>query len=327
MGKSLNDLLYDLKRIEEHRLELSDEKIKSIYKQLIKDLDHFLADTYKKYADDDGRLYINYLDKQRAKAAFLQQIADNIDNIMPEVRNQINELVTATYEGCYKGMLEAAKKAYSDTEFEKLFADVDVNPSQLKAAFDNSISKLTLPTVLENHRTQIIYQIQYELVAGLINGDRYEKMAKRIEERVGVSQSKAMNTTRTEMHRNSEGGFLDCAERLSEKLEGSGYIYAATWQTMEDERVRPQQRRKTKKGWVTTLSKNGANHMKMNGVTVKVGEFFDLGDGVKAKAPGQSGVAAHDCRCRCILVFNLMTIKEFAEATGLTEEEVKERYI
>ena len=44
---------------------------------------------------------------------------------------------------------------------------------------------------------------------------------------------------------------------------------------MNDERVRPQQRRKTKKGWKTSYSKNGANHMKMEGVTVAVGEQFD----------------------------------------------------
>lgn len=56
--------------------------------------------------------------------------------------------------------------------------------------------------------------------------------------------------------------------------------------------------------------------MKMEGVTVKAGEFFNLGNGVKAKAPGKSGVAAHDCNCRCFLEYNLMTLAEFKAATG-----------
>lgn len=95
---------------------------------------------------------------------------------------------------------------------------------------------------------------------------------------------------------------------------------------MKDERVRPQQMRKTKSGWKKSYSRNGANHMKMEGVTVKAGELFDLGDGVKAKAPSQSGVAAHDCNCRCFIEYNLMTPDEFAKATGQTEEQVLKRY-
>ena len=44
--------------------------------------------------------------------------------------------------------------------------------------------------------------------------------------------------------------------------------------------------------------------------------MFDLGGGVTAKAPSKSGVAAHDCNCRCYLEYNLMTAEEFAKATG-----------
>ena len=56
--------------------------------------------------------------------------------------------------------------------------------------------------------------------------------------------------------------------------------------------------------------------MVMEGVTVKVGDLFDLGNGVKAKAPSKSGDAANDCNCRCIVIYTLMTEEEFAKATG-----------
>ena len=42
----------------------------------------------------------------------------------------------------------------------------------------------------------------------------------------------------------------------------------------------------------------------------------DLGGGVTAAAPSKSGVAAHDCNCRCYLEYNLMTAEEFAKVTG-----------
>lgn len=72
-------------------------------------------------------------------------------------------------------------------------------------------------------------------------------MSKRISERLNVSESKANNIVRTESHRNVEGGFMDCAKNIQEGLNGSDLIYTATWRTMKDERVRPQQRRKIKR--------------------------------------------------------------------------------
>lgn len=322
--ESLSDLLYDIRRIAEHREKLSEKRIKAIYQSLTKDLDSFIADGYKKYADNEGRFFISYLDAENQRAKFLREIAENVDTIQPELRKELMSLVDDSQTLAYKGMVDSLKKAKTPKEFEEWVKDIDVNPNVLKSALDNNISKLTLPAVLQKHRHEIIYQIQQELNIGLMQGERYEKMAKRISERIGVSQSKAMNIARTESHRNVESGFMDCAEHLSEGLDGSDLIYAATWRTMNDERVRPQVLRKTKKGWKKSYNKNGADHIKMEGVTVKVGEMFNLGGGVKAKAPSQSGVAAHDCNCRCFLEYNLMTPEEFAKATGKKETPKKE---
>ena len=297
-----------------------------MYRQLTKDLDGYLAEGYKKYADSDGRFYVAYLDAQNQKARFLQEIINNVDDISPQVEKEITKLIDKTYEESYKGMLKAFKQANSAEKFAEITKDIKVRPEVLKQAVNNNISKLTLPAVMEKHRAEIIYQIQQELNIGLMNGDRYETMARRISDRLNVSQSKAMNITRTETHRNIESGFLDCAEHIGEGLQGTDYIYAATWRTRKDERVRPQVRTKTKKGWKTSRSKSGANHMIMENETVKVGEFFKLSGGAKAKAPSQSGVAAHDCNCRCFLEYNLLTIKEFAALTDQNEEDVRIKY-
>ncbi|MFR8975621.1 MAG: DUF6883 domain-containing protein, partial [Eubacteriales bacterium] len=75
-------------------------------------------------------------------------------------------------------------------------------------------------------------------------------------------------------------------------------------------------RRKTKKGWKTYVSKNGADHQKLEGQMVVSGEKFDLGGGVTAKAPGNSGDAKNDIRCRCFLEYELMTEEEFLQRGG-----------
>ena len=323
---SLNDLLYDIRRIAEHREKLSEKKIQAIYRNLTKELKSFIADEYEKYADENGRLYVSYLDAQNHKAKFLEEIAKNVEGFSPEIKQEIMTLVNDTYSTSYKGMISALKEADSAGKLAEVSKDLAVNNNVLKRAINNNISKLTLPAVLQKHRGEVIYQIQQALNIGLMQGDRYEVMAKRITERLGVSESKAKNIVRTETHRNIEGGFLDCAERLQEGLEGSELIYAATWRNMGDERVRPNRRVKTKKGWKTVRGSGTANHINMEGKTVKAGEMFTFSDGTKTKAPSESGVAAHDCNCRCFLEYNLMTVEEFAKATGLTEAEVRKKY-
>lgn len=312
---SLKELLHEIRRIEEHREQLTERKIKAIYRNLKKKLNAYLAEEYLKYSDADGRFYLSYLDGQNKKAKFLQEIARNVDSFSPQTKKEILKLADDTYSKSYSRMVEAVKEAEKSGKLAEVTKDIAVQPDVLAEAVNNNISKLTLPSVLEKYRNEIIFDIQQTLVIGLMNGDRYEQMAKRISERVDVSESKAKNIVRTESHRNIENGFMDCAEHIQEGMNGSDYIYAATWRTMQDERVRPQQRRKTKKGWVTTLSTSGANHMVMEGQTVKVGDMFTLNDGVKTKNPSRSGYARHDCNCRCFLEYNLMTIEEFEKAT------------
>ena len=323
---SFDELLHEVRRIEETRVTLTEKKIKSIYRSLAEDLNAFLAEEYIKYSDKDGRMFLSYVDSKGKRAKFLEEIVKNVDGISPEVRQQLMDMVDATYEKSYKGIAKAVKEA-DDTKKLLSRTDTLVRPEVLKQAVNNNIEKLTLNAVMEKHRAEIIADIQQTLTVGLMRGDRYETMAKRIQERLGVSYSKASNIARTESHRNVENGFMDGAKETSKIIEqDGGLIYAATWRTMKDQRVRPQQRRKTKKGWVTTISGNGANHMKMEGVTIKVGEKFKLEPDVYAECPGMSGTARNDCRCRCFLQYSLMTVAEFAKATGQTEEAVRKKY-
>ena len=323
---SLNEMLYEVRRIAEHREQLSEKRIEKIYKSLMNDLRSFVGEVNEKYSDEDGRLYLSYLDEKRKRAWFLNEIANKVDGVSPELKREMLSLIDETYTTCYKGMLSAVEKSKSTETVDNLIKDMSVNAEVFKQTLNNNISKLTLPTILQKHRAEIIYQIQQELMISLMNGDRYDKTAKRIMERVGVSSSKAKNIVRTETHRNVESGFMDVAERLQEGLEGSELIYAATWRNMGDERVRPNRRVKTKKGWKIVRGNGTANHINMEGKTVKAGEMFTFSDGTKTKAPSESGVAAHDCNCRCFLEYNLMTVAEFAKATKQTEAEVRKKY-
>lgn len=206
-----------------------------------------------------------------------------------------------------------AKDAESALEFLK---DLEVRPEVMKRAIENPISGLTLPDILEKNRKEVIYDIKQQVNSSLMNGDRYETAAEKLVERLDFNYGKAANIVRTETHRVIESGFMDCAKDISESIEDSEFVYAAIWHNMNDERVRPQQRYHTKSGWKTSKSKNGANHQKMEGKIIQVGDKFQLEPGVYAECPGNSGTARNDCRCRCFLEYTLLTKEEFLQKGG-----------
>ena len=308
--RSLNEILFDLRRIEEHRGILTQKKIKKIYEQLIDELQYFIAKEYLNNSSN-GTLTFDTLQSRARQARFLQVITERIDTITPQLQSTIMSLVEDTYTNCFIGMDQAVRRARNTAEIAAFFKETAVRPEVIKRAFENNITKLTLPSVMERHRADIVYQCRQELTIGMINGDRYETMTKRIAEKVGISKGKADNIVKTESHRNIECGLNDCADDISSGLEGSGLIYVSTWRNMGDERVRPNIRYKTKGGWKTRRSKNGADHVKMDGVTIIVGDRFKLEPNVFAKCPSMAGVARHDCRCRCFLEYDLLTIEEF----------------
>lgn len=316
---SLNELLHEIRRIEEHREVLTESKIRAIYKQLLKELQAVVGEAYIKYADTDGALTVAQLQEQAKLAWYLNEIEKNCREYLPEVSEEIQNLVYKTYENCYVGMVEAVNKSYN-------LSALVVRPEVMKATIANNIVKLTLPPLLEKNRKEIVYEIKQTITVGLMNGDRYETMSRNLVERLDISYRKANNIIRTETHRNIENGIMDGALETVKALEGSGLIHTATWRNMGDERVRPQQRRRTKRGWKTTYSKNGANHIKMEGVTIQVGDRFQLEPSVFAKCPSMSGTARNDCNCRCFLEYDLLTVEEWDKLPNKQEnfKKVKE---
>lgn len=295
---SLNELLHEIRRIEKHRLTLTENKIRKIYKSLSKNLNNFLAEYYVKYADKtDGTLTIAKLQEKMKFAKFLEEISDNVNFFTPKVRKEIEDLVDRTYKACYEGMNKAVIEADDVKELVGA-SKLNVRPEVMKQAVENNISKLTLKPLLEKNRQEIIYDIKQALTVGLMTGQRYDTMANKILEKVDFSYGKAIRVVRTESHRNVEAGFNDCAQEIAKGLEGSDIVYVKTWLTMKDERVR-----RTSK----------ADHVKMEGVTVNATDNFKLEPGVYAPCPGSSGTARNDCNCRCTVERKFMTREEFEE--------------
>lgn len=310
---SLESLLHEVRRIEEHREILSEKKIRKIYQQLLKELKSFLGDYYVQYADSDGKLTVAILQQKMKYARFLEELADHVDSFTPRVIRTIRETVEETYQACYTGMVDSVANENDTEKAAGILTLSKLHPNVLVRAVQNPVSGLTLPDILEKQRRDVIYDIKQQANIGLMNGQRFEETARKVTERVEISYNKAITTVRTETHRVQEAGFMDCAMDIQTELDGSNLVYTATWHNVNDEKVRPRRRR----GKKVYYKAGQANHVKMEGQTVKAGDYFDLGNGVKALAPGQSGDAENDINCRCFLGYNIMTVAEFETKTGV----------
>lgn len=313
--KDLEYYLAQARRIAEHREAGSEKQIRRLYKAMLKDLQTFISDTYVQYAKDDKLTYA-MLQEAGYNARFLEEIEQRLNISTPKTARELRQLVEETYDAAYKAMVDGVARASGGLETE--FAEsIAITPEQVKRAVENPVSGLTLSDTLEKNRREIIYSIKRTVGVGLMNGDRYTTMARRISEQVDGDYKKAIRIARTETHRVREAGNHDAAQYVDSELQKgtTGRRMCKTWKTMKDERVRPQRRRKGKKGWSTKMGR-GPNHMILDGQTVLAGEDFDLKDGHMAPVPGMSGVAGHDINCRCYVSYEMLTDAEFFAKTG-----------
>lgn len=296
----------------------------------MKDLQQFLGVEYAQLAEDDKLTY-EILHSKGQYARFLEEVEQRINKFTPKAAQEIKDTVQLTYKHAYEGMIDAVEKSKTYEQLKTNFKGLRaVTPEIMKRAVENPISGLTLNDTLEKNRKEVIYSIKQQIGIGLSQGDRMSTMSRRISEQVDMDYRKATRIVRTETHRVREAGYQDSSERISQTLKDSGseYVMTKTWKTMQDERVRPQVAAYKRKKGVKARKKitagtrsylSGPNHVKMHDVTILVDEEFDLGNGVTAKAPGQSGVAGHDINCRCYLSRDLMTREEYNKLKGITE--------
>ena len=281
----------------------------------MKDLQQFVSDTYVQYAEDD-RLTFAMLQKYGYEARFLEEIEQRIIKTTFQESEMLHQLVNDTYSLAYKGMVDGVLNSAPDALDAAFAGSVAMTPEQIKNVVQNPVMDLALS---RNH-SAIVYDIKQAVAVGMMNGDRYTTVARRIAELLDSDKGaykKAIRIARTETHRVREAGNHDAAMYVDTELQKgtTGMRMTKKWLSMKDERVRPQKLKKTKKGWVKTMGK-GPDHMKMHGQIVLEDELFDLLDGNSTMMPGSSGVAGHDINCRCTVRRELMTEAEYYAKTG-----------
>lgn len=267
-------------------------EICQIYQKLLERLRHYIADEYILYAEEECLTY-EILKRKKNYSCFLDNIQCIVSVFITEIQALIRRTVEQIYEYNYNNLIECVLKVTGLTELldiEKCSKDI------INIAVENPISGLTISDRLKKHKKEISYNIKQNLSAGLINGDYYCAMIKKLTNSVENNYKKAIRITRTENHRVSEAGRYDAAIKVNDLLKNNSGIYLTkVWRSFKEDQICFNSSR--------SIIKERTEHMSMHGRQLPVKKDFILLSGIKTKAPGQSGVAEEDINCRCFLTY------------------------
>lgn len=164
---------------------------------------------------------------------------------------------------------------------------------------------------------QLIYDVNQEIARGVSMSASYIDIARQIDKKFGISQSRALTIARTEGHRVRIQSTYDAQV----KAKDNGADVVKQWDATQDGKTRP-------------------NHKLLDGQIQEVYDDFVLPNGQTAQYPSGFGIAKEDINCRCALLqrarwaldeSELKVLKERAEYYGLDKtkdfSDFKKKYL
>lgn len=299
--------MVQLRRIAVHREAGAEQEIRLLYQGILEKLFGILGQYYTAYGTPDAVLTRGDLQTAGQYKNFLQAVLEGLDGIAPEVQDTIRQAVEETYTTCYNGMVAAVQKSHAaNPELSNLLQGLSATtPETVRHIVEHPMENLTLSTLLNRQRKQVVTDIKKTIAVGLANGDSYTRMAQRISDSVGKDYRKAMRIVRTEANRAINRGFQDVSEEASDLLLDSEYVEVKEWCSMEDESVRN-------------------THRHLNGKVVHAMAVFHS-KGRTADCPGDFGAPEEDINCRCFLAYRFMKREDFLKQGGVIPESVLQK--
>lgn len=299
--------IVQLRRIAAHREVGAEQSILKIYQGILQKLFGILGQYYTAYGTEDAILTRGDLQAAGQYKNFLQAVLEGLGGIASEVQDEIRQAIEETYTTCYNGMVAAVQKSHAaNPELSNLLQGLSATtPETVRHIIEHPMENLTLSTVLNRQRKQVVTDIKKTIAVGLANGDSYTRMAQRISDSVGKDYRKAMRIVRTEANRAINRGFQDVSEEASDLLLNSEYVEVKEWCSMEDESVRD-------------------THRHLNGKVIHALDVFHS-KGRTADCPGDFGAPEEDIHCRCFLAYRFMKREEFLAQGGVIPDSVLQK--
>lgn len=299
--KILNKTAQMIEKALNKRLLGAEKAIGKKYAVMLNEIRQQLAGIYERF-EVGGQLTYAEMAKYSRLQSFYKWIDTLLGTHYKSLTDVIYDVLGESYlYGYYMTAWAVEVETLSRLAYSTVAAPV------IKAMIENPIAGLTLPSRLAKQRSAVVWSIQQEITQGLVEGETYSTMAKRVKKSLEIDAAKSMRIVRTEAHRASETGKLNSAEHANK----NGVIMVKEWNSSQDERVRQ-----------TTK----ADHTKLDGKKIPVDQSFKQGDG-EGKGPGQMNSKYHDINCRCFLSYSVEQIEKVdaKELEGMVFDTWKEQ--
>jgi SPP1 gp7 family putative phage head morphogenesis protein len=222
-----------------------------------------------------------------AEQGVLTQVEITKYNRLHKLEKEIGE-ETATLTGknasnLRKGIGDVFEDQYYRTGFavekeaQALLGFGKLDREAVKAAIENPLDNIGFLERNRENATRLRRQLREQLGQGLTQGEGYEKIARRLKERMDVGASEAIRIAQTECHRSQSQGRL----KGFEQAEKAGVQARRVWVATLDGRTRD-------------------SHAAMDGKYANDEGMFEIA-GVEARGPGLTGIASEDINCRCVV--------------------------
>jgi SPP1 gp7 family putative phage head morphogenesis protein len=208
----------------------------------------------------------------------LANLEDELNNILSEQFGIINTEVTSTIKDLYtenyymQGYLLA-----KETGLNLNFGLIPQNVLTELVKKPN-VSGKSLKDILGYSRYEQLTKERQAMVQGFVNGDSYRRMAQNLTDVFDKSYNDVIRILRTEGTRSSNYAQVD----LYDRAEAKGIDIVRIWKATLDDKTRQ-------------------DHRELDGEEADEDGYFYLGK-LKAKCPGDFGVAEEDINCRCNVI-------------------------
>lgn len=260
-------------------LSKAETDLEKVFAKRLQTILFSVSEMYRKY-EKGGELSFTDLNKQNRFQKEMKLIADTLSKDYSHIIKTMQSTVEQQYVAKY--LMTAYLVEMAVTDGTDMGFDIPSLPT-IKQVLLNPIEFLTLSKIMEQHRNDIVRKLNIEIAQGLIAGEGYSTIAKRIEKQLGFASKKARLVARTEAGRSRS----IAAEKVLEEASKHAKM-TKVWASMLDHRVRMTHRILDGK----EADKNGLFHYKAN----------------KTTAPrlwvGPDS-AALSIQCRCVLIMKV----------------------
>jgi hypothetical protein len=197
---ALEKYLIEGERAADHILSVRERLLANTYKESLDSIRSQIAEAYAKYALGNALTYADMARYNRLITLF-----DNINGELKRLTGQTENMVLRLQEDVYNaGYYHTAYALERGGQVKLSFGLLPT--AAIEASIQNPISGLTLSERLASRRVEIVSRIRQEVTQGLIQGESYPQMARRIKGAVEGDYQKALRIARTEGHRNMQAG-------------------------------------------------------------------------------------------------------------------------